>query len=106
PPASKEAVQALPAVKVTDKHLKELSTSSCPICLGDYEKGESTKQMPCDHLFHPGCILPWLEKTNSCPVCRHELPTDNEAYEELRELKVTEKERKHRVESLHSSMFS
>ncbi|XP_064421619.1 E3 ubiquitin-protein ligase RNF181 isoform X2 [Latimeria chalumnae] len=82
PPAAKKIVQSLPTVTITpaqaDKGLK------CPVCLLEFEEEETVKKMPCEHLFHSSCILPWLGKTNSCPLCRHELPTDNPEYEEYK----------------------
>ncbi|KAL5202417.1 hypothetical protein ABZP36_013369 [Zizania latifolia] len=69
PPAKKEAVEALPTVKIEE-------VVSCSVCLDDLELGSQAKQMPCVHKFHSSCILPWLELHSSCPVCRFELPSD------------------------------
>ncbi|TKC46224.1 hypothetical protein EI555_012873 [Monodon monoceros] len=80
PPAAKTAVENLPrtVIRGSQAELK------CPVCLLEFEEEETAIEMPCHHLFHSNCILPWLSKTNSCPLCRHELPTDDDTYEEYR----------------------
>lgn len=45
-------------------------------------------------------------QTNSCPLCRHELPTDDENYENYRKEKKRAIEREKDLETLHDSMFS
>ena len=45
-------------------------------------------------------------QTNSCPFCRHELPTDDEAYEAFKKDKKRKEGRKEDIEALHNSMFS
>ncbi|KAJ0232182.1 E3 ubiquitin-protein ligase RING1-like [Hirschfeldia incana] len=80
PPASKSAVDALPTVKVTVEMLKS-EMNQCAVCMDEFEEGGDVKEMPCKHVFHQGCLLPWLELHNSCPVCRFELPTDDPDYE-------------------------
>lgn len=80
PPASKSAVEALPNIKV-DNQLLDSDSSQCAVCKDTFEIGAEAKQMPCKHIYHSECILPWLELHNSCPVCRYELPTDDPDYE-------------------------
>lgn len=80
PPASKSAIQALPVIKITND-LMDSDSSQCAVCKDSFELGEEAKQMPCKHIYHSDCILPWLEMHNSCPVCRYELPTDDPDYE-------------------------
>ncbi|KAJ9552924.1 hypothetical protein OSB04_016969 [Centaurea solstitialis] len=80
PPASKSVVQNLPSVKITDD-LLESDYSDCAVCKDSFELHEEAKQLPCKHVYHQDCIVPWLELHNSCPVCRYELPTDDPEYE-------------------------
>ncbi|CAA6662700.1 unnamed protein product [Spirodela intermedia] len=81
PPASKSAVESLPTIKIT-KELLVSDEAQCAVCKDTFEVGEDAMQMPCKHLYHGDCILPWLELHNSCPVCRYELPTDDPDYEQ------------------------
>jgi E3 ubiquitin-protein ligase RNF115/126 len=69
PPATKEAVAALPRVRVRE-------AASCPVCLDEFAAGAEAREMPCKHAFHDGCIVPWLQMHSSCPVCRYQLPTE------------------------------
>ena len=33
----------------------------CAVCMDDFKLNEKAKQMPCKHLFHEPCIVPWLK---------------------------------------------
>ncbi|PRQ27183.1 putative aminoacyltransferase, E1 ubiquitin-activating enzyme [Rosa chinensis] len=71
PPASRLSIDAMPTIKITNKHLR--SDSHCPVCQDKFELGSEARQMPCKHVYHSDCIVPWLVQHNSCPVCRQEL---------------------------------
>ena len=62
-------------------------------CREDFEEGERVQEMPCSsaHSFHAACLAPWLAQHNSCPICRHELPTDDSRYERDREERLAQK---------------
>ncbi|KAJ0973034.1 hypothetical protein J5N97_020993 [Dioscorea zingiberensis] len=50
----------------------------CAICLEDLVVGEELRRLPCSHsCFHSKCLGRWLEKSDSCPICRftEETPT-------------------------------
>ena len=77
PPAKKDAVEALPTVEVSGG-CNEDDAASCAVCLEDYASGERARELPCRHMFHSQCIVPWLEIHSSCPVCRFQLPADDD----------------------------
>lgn len=90
PPASKEAVEKLRTVKVTQEHVD--AEIGCAVCQEPLAVGEEVTELPCKHLYHHDCITPWLKMHNSCPECRYELPTDDADYENEKKRKM-EKEK-------------
>ena len=82
PPASQSSVDKLTNFKINEQKLKEFGfENACPVCKDEFVVNEECLLMPCEHHFHKNCLLPWLKERNSCPVCRYELPTDDEDFE-------------------------
>ncbi|XVF37360.1 hypothetical protein REPUB_Repub20aG0001300 [Reevesia pubescens] len=81
PPASVSFVNNLPRLIVSDEHVKH-DGLACAICKDVLPVGIEVNKLPCLHVYHPSCILPWLSSRNSCPLCRYELPTDDKDYDE------------------------
>lgn len=96
PPASKEVVAKLPVITVTEEILTKLGPDAeCCICKENLIVNDKMQELPCKHTFHPPCLKPWLDEHNSCPICRHELQTDDHAYESWKEReKAAEEERR------------
>lgn len=48
----------------------------CCICYDPINIMEREEYMlaPCDHLFHKGCLVQWMEVKMECPICRTDLP--------------------------------
>ncbi|KAJ5679122.1 hypothetical protein N7462_007366 [Penicillium macrosclerotiorum] len=46
--------------------------TTCAICIDDFVVGSSiVRELPCGHIFDPGCIDPYLMETSSlCPLCK------------------------------------
>uniref|UniRef100_A0A8B9C684 RING-type E3 ubiquitin transferase n=1 Tax=Anser brachyrhynchus TaxID=132585 RepID=A0A8B9C684_9AVES len=71
PPATQESIDRLPQIIVTDDHNGQ--DQCCTICCSEYVKDEILTELPCHHLFHKPCVTLWLQKSGTCPVCRHVL---------------------------------
>jgi len=82
PPAAKTEVTNLKRLHIEQQHVD--NKLDCAICTDEFELSNEVIEMPCTHIFHPECILHWLEIHNSCPVCRMELRTDDSDYETRR----------------------
>ena len=93
PPASSSFLENLPRLIFSEDQEKTMRIS-CAICKEPLLAGVKAIQLPCLHFYHSDCILPWLLARNSCPLCRHELPTDDLDYErgKSRYLAVTQVE--------------
>lgn len=93
PPASKEVVANLPVIAVTEEVMARLgSETECAVCRENLVVDDKMQELPCKHLFHPLCLKPWLDENNSCPICRHELRTDDHVYESRKEREREEEE--------------
>lgn len=59
PPASTDVIDNLPKIKIQVQELGE--NTACPICQDDFKQDEEGIKLPCNHLFHPDCIVEWLK---------------------------------------------
>lgn len=75
PPASEEVLSNLPRLQISTR-------PNCPICTEEISPTDTATKLPCNHTFHLDCLLTWLRRNCSCPLCREELPTDDAEYEE------------------------
>ncbi|MFS7931868.1 putative transcription factor C2H2 family [Helianthus anomalus] len=75
-PTSKSAINSIPTVTITPALLHTDPIILCAICKDQFVINDVTKQLPCKHMYHPDCIIPWLINNNSCPVCRFQMPKE------------------------------
>ncbi|WMV08182.1 hypothetical protein MTR67_001567 [Solanum verrucosum] len=71
-PTLKSFLNSLPSVKIDE------SSKNCSICMEEFGIDTEASQLPCKHFFHNDCIVPWLNRSNTCPLCRHKLPQEDE----------------------------
>lgn len=63
----------------------------CSICTDEFDDDDDDiTHLPCMHYFHRRCVTQWLSRNCSCPVCRKEMPTDDQEYEDMRRVKRRE----------------
>ncbi|KAJ1298328.1 hypothetical protein BS78_01G444300 [Paspalum vaginatum] len=95
-PASEKAIHGLRRItKSSSLPSKDLE---CAICLQDFDfaaaaaasedevevetSSNRVRALPCSHAFHQHCISKWLRCNAVCPLCRHQLPTQEDEDED------------------------
>ena len=76
-PTSNENLKKLKQFNMSEKYCKKegekLELPNCCICIDEIAIGQKTILLPCGHMFHNDCIVTWLKKNNTCPMCRFEI---------------------------------
>ncbi|KAJ4763191.1 E3 ubiquitin-protein ligase RING1 [Rhynchospora pubera] len=74
------AMSAVAGLRSTIRSKEEPCGSEvpCAVCKEEIRIGERLTALPCTHCYHEDCIIPWLNVRNTCPLCRYELPADDD----------------------------
>ena len=81
PPASQRAIDNLPKIEINKDNINQFKDITCNICLEGFQLSNILRVLECKHEFHEKCIITWLKSRNTCPVCRHELESNDPNYE-------------------------
>jgi hypothetical protein len=76
-PVDKNILNALPCYKIQDVSKLDVDNRNCLICMENFQNEEEILALPCAHLFHRECLIGWLEKQNTCPICKFEITYNN-----------------------------
>ena len=102
PPASADMIKHLPILELRPEDLVDPVNRECCICLDDNNEGDLAIRLPnCSHIFHKKCILDWLQRKCTCPVCRYEYPTDDAAFELERQERLRQCKPRYARHELH-----
>ncbi|XP_017576597.2 RING finger protein 150 [Pygocentrus nattereri] len=69
--AAKKAISQL-QVRTIRKGDQETESDfdNCAVCIESYKPNDVVRILPCRHLFHKGCVDPWLVDHRTCPMCK------------------------------------
>lgn len=58
---------------------KKLNNKECSICCLEFKKDENISILNCNHEFHHDCIREWGKHKTNCPICRKNIPYEDNA---------------------------
>lgn len=81
PPAMTQAqLEEIPKAIIKKEHTDLLT--QCAICFQEFKLNEDeVRELRCHHMYHDACIFPWLRSNPSCPICRAQMPDQNNVAE-------------------------
>jgi DNA-directed RNA polymerase subunit RPC12/RpoP len=100
PPTARSALRDIEVVFYNPNEHTE--STDCVVCQEDFKKDEQLLRLECKHIFHKKCLKEWLERHNTCPMCRHELLTDDPEYEEKKLDQKNTDRKKDNIYSMYS----
>jgi len=74
-PLQQEVLNNMPIITFQQHKLSKniTTTENCSICFDEYKDTDNIMLLPCNHIFHPACINPWLSQhSHQCPLCRYD----------------------------------
>ncbi|XP_020296633.1 E3 ubiquitin-protein ligase RNF115 isoform X2 [Pseudomyrmex gracilis] len=75
PPLPRKQIDEIPTTTISQSQVD--CKLQCSVCWEDFKLGEPVRQLPCQHVYHAPCIVPWLELHGTCPICRQNLGNQN-----------------------------
>ncbi|XP_061393956.1 E3 ubiquitin-protein ligase Iruka [Musca vetustissima] len=76
PPLAKDKIDEIPKVEITPEEIER--KLQCSVCWEDFKIQEMVRKLPCSHVYHEECIVPWLKLHGTCPICRKSLNGEEE----------------------------
>ena len=65
--------QGIALLKNISYNTTDVINSTCPITFETFDENATVCVMPCKHGFNKTALLEWLQESNMCPICRHEV---------------------------------
>lgn len=72
-------------------------SSECCICKDEMQVGCEVLKLHCRHIYHTSCVEAWLESQNTCPMCRAEMPIDENPKPSKAQREAISEEAQHRM---------
>ncbi|CEP63408.1 E3 ubiquitin-protein ligase HRD1 LALA0_S08e01772g [Lachancea lanzarotensis] len=80
--SNKQIDEKLPTVSRSE--LESADEKMCIVCMDDMLPADEVshprlkpKRLPCNHTLHLGCLKSWMERSQTCPICRVAVFDDN-----------------------------